>query len=87
MRQGSYRFSVIMGFSDFVRVRFQVPQHVANKPTPKSLSRKKRIVVVDNCSMVNDPQVKEPIEGGYERVLSNEIDVLRDETANALPRV
>ena len=74
MRQGSYSFFAIMGFVDFVRVRFPVSRHVVNRPTPKSLPRK-RVVVVDNCSMHNDPQL---MEGEYERVLSNEIVVLRD---------
>ena len=86
MRQGSYSFFAIMGFVDYVRVRFPASRHVVNRPTPKSLPRK-RVVVVDNCSMHKDPQVKELMEGGYEGVLSNEIVVLRDETANALPRV
>ena len=70
-----------------MHVRFPVSQHVANRPTPKSLPREKHVVVVDDCSMHDDPQVKEIIEGEYERFFSNEFVALKDETVNASPRV
>ena len=44
-------------------------------------------MVVDNCSMHNDPQGKGLIEGEYEMFFGNEFVVLRDEVANTLPRV
>ena len=43
-------------------------------------------MVVDNCSMHNDLQGKELIEGEYKMFFSNEFVVLRDEVANTLPR-
>ena len=70
-----------------MHVRFPVSKHVANGPTPKSLPRKKHVVVVDDCSMHDDPQVKELIEGEHERFFSNEFVALKDETVNASPRV
>ena len=44
-------------------------------------------MVVENCSMHNDPQGKELIEGEYEMFFSSEFVVSRDEAANTLPRV
>ena len=58
-----------------------------NRPTPKSLSREKHVVVVNDCSMHDDPQVKEIIEGEYERFFSNEFVALKDEMVNASPHV
>ena len=59
-------------------IQLPVSQPIANRPTVP-LPRRKHVVVVDNCSMHNDPQGKELIEGEYKMFFDNKFVVLRDE--------